>query len=160
MIQSATITQNNTVLIQGILPTQPHKKAVLIAPNPPDRITSYAGSALPFPCSDVAFDNTPNQIKIKTGAQFSAEFQYPNSFYLPDGRTLVKPSVFLIIDGKVADIRELPVVHKLRTLNYRYAQSGMDKSLFHSYKDFFLPVGSADTVMREYKKMKLDKDVG
>lgn len=160
MIQSTTVTQKGTVIVEGTIAQPTFKKAELIAPNAPDRITSYSGSALPFPCSNVAFDATPNRFAINSNGIFRVEFVYPNSFYLPDGRTVIKPSVFLIIDGNVADVKELPVVHKMRSLNYRYALSGMDKSLFHSYKDFMLPVGSADSVMREYKKLKIDKDVG
>ncbi len=140
--------------------TKPFKEALLIAPAPADRITSYSGSALPFPCSEVAFDRTPNKYKISaSNKSFKTEFIYPNSFYLPDGRTLVKPSIFLVLDGKVVDVKELEPVLNVRTLNYRYATSGMDKNLFYSYKDFTMPVGSADYVMREYKRLKLEKDV-
>lgn len=159
MIQSISITPRNTILISGVI-TSPFNQAVLIAPAPADRITSYSGSLLPFPCSEVAFDRTPNQLKIQPSTpSFETEFIYPNSFYLPNGRDVVKPSIFLVLDGKVVDVKELEPLLNVRTLNYRYATSGMDKNLFYSYKDFAIPVGSADNVMRDYKRMKLSKDV-
>ena len=70
--------KGNKVVITGKI-TQAFSKAKLLAANPIDRMSNYAGSGLPFPCYDIAFDNTPN-IKHINESNYAATFEYPNSF--------------------------------------------------------------------------------
>ena len=72
--------KHNKITITGTI-TQPFSKAKLYAANPIDRMSNYSGSGLPFPCSYIAFDNTPNIKHINT-PEYGAVFSYPNSFYL------------------------------------------------------------------------------
>lgn len=107
-------------------------KIELMAPGPIQRLNSYSGSALPFPCAQMAFDQTPNYIDLTRpvdGAttaptDFEVVFEYPNSYYAVDHRTLVAPSIFAALtpveSTKPIFVRfELPNPHPLKTLTYR-----------------------------------------
>jgi len=96
----------------------------LVAPSPPMSGVSYSGSALPYPCPQVAFDNTPNKAVVPQHGQFDVVFTYPNSYYTHDHATKVISSVFLILqeheDIQPVFVRfELPDRFVLRTLNHR-----------------------------------------
>ena len=72
-----------------------------IASSPPDFRSSYAGSGLPFPNSEIAYQNTPNKgaVKLENG-EFSFYIDYPNSFYLNQGTMLLPPHVLIkVCDG-------------------------------------------------------------
>ena len=60
---------NNKILIKGTI-TIPYKNAKIIAANPIDMMSNYSGSGLPFPSSEIAFENTPN-IYILNSFQFA-----------------------------------------------------------------------------------------
>ena len=75
-----------------------YKQMLMLAPNPIDRMTNYSGSGLPFPCAEIAFDNTPNRHIINNSGSFSMKFKYPNSYYAQDGCTKILPSIFFILD--------------------------------------------------------------
>ena len=70
----------------------PYKNAKIIAANPIDRMMNYSGSGQPFPSSEIAFENTPNIYKINE-ATFNIEFKYPNSYYMPNGRDKIPPTI-------------------------------------------------------------------
>mgnify|MGYP001183002765 CR=1 FL=1 len=67
-----------------------------IASSPPDFRTSYTGSGLPFPNTEIAYQNTPNKgaVKMENG-EFSIYINYPNSFYLNQGTMLLPPHVLV-----------------------------------------------------------------
>ena len=82
--------KENKILINGYIKNyNSYKKMVVIAPNPPDKRTSYSGTALPFPSEDIAFENTKNYFEIKNDGKINIEFLYPNSYYTPDGYTKI-----------------------------------------------------------------------
>ena len=72
-------------------------KIMFLAPNPSDHLTSYSGSGLPFPNSEVAFENTPNKgvTTITADGSFKFKIHYPNSYYSELGTNLIKPHVFI-----------------------------------------------------------------
>lgn len=139
---------------------QNYKQMMLIAPNPIDRMTNYSGSGLPFPCSEIAFDNTPNKILIDASGVFSTTFKYPNSFYAQNGIDKIVSSVFFILyqnDNNVVHKRiELDDWCVLRTLTNRSARKNPE---FYASKDYLLPIANAETVMREYAKKKIEYDI-
>lgn len=113
-------------------------KIELVAPRPIQRGVSYSGAALPFPCAQMAFDQTPNYIdltRLVDGAtqaptDIQTVFDYPNSYYAIDHRTLVPPSLFVILTPIAGSASvnasspiyvrfELPNPHPLKTLTYR-----------------------------------------
>jgi len=138
-----------------------YKKLLLIAPNPIDRMTNYSGSGLPFPCADIAFENTPNKHIILSSGVFSVTFLYPNSFYMPNGRDKIISSIFFSLtdaNNTTTHIRyELKNINALRTLINRSSRQDPN---FYGAKDHLLPIANAEDVMREYARIKLENDVG
>lgn len=70
-----------------------------LAAAPPDFRDSYAGSALPFPNEEIAYDTTPNKnhLQISDG-KFEFRLSYPNSYYINGGSKLIKPHVTIVVD--------------------------------------------------------------
>lgn len=70
-----------------------------LAAAPPDFRQSYAGSGLPFPNEEIAYDHTANVGELQlTNGQFQFQIMYPNSYYVNSGSTLIKPHVHIVID--------------------------------------------------------------
>ena len=62
------------------------------ASSPPDYNASFSGSALPFPDSIIAYENTPNTGKfIPDSLQFTISILFPNSYYSHLGTRLIEP---------------------------------------------------------------------
>lgn len=136
-----------------------YNSMLLIASNPIDRMTNYSGSGLPFPCSDIAFENTPNKHIIESSGLFDIEFFYPNSYYSQGGNTKIISSIFFILEsnGNKEYIRfQLPDMCVLRTLRNRENRTGPE---FYASKDYILPVANAENVMRSYSKSKIEYDI-
>lgn len=105
---------------------------VLMAAAPVQRLMNYFGSALPFPCAQVAFDMTPNYIDLThsvdgattSPTDFNVVFDYPNAYYTTDHANMIPPSIFFALTPVSANIPmyvrfELPNPHPLKTLTYR-----------------------------------------
>ena len=146
--------KGDKVIIHGNI-AQPFSRAKVMAANPIDRMSNYAGSGLPFPCADIAFDNTPNLKHINT-SNFGATFSYPNSYYLPNGIDKVPPTVYLIIDDEIVESKVLPDPLPLKTLTHRGVNN---RERFVSYKHNNLPIANGDQVMIAYKNMKLTQNI-
>lgn len=137
-----------------------YDRMLLIAPNPIDRMTNYSGSGLPFPCADIAFENTPSKLLVSSTGAFTAHFAYPNSFYMPNGKDKVLSSIFFSLtdkNNKTVHLRyELDDLNPLRTLVNRGSRTGPE---FYGAKDYLLPIATAENVMREYARIKVEHDV-
>lgn len=151
---SCTIIENDTdvnfININGIIKNpQFYKKMVVMAPNPIDKITSFSGKGLPFPCEMIAFDNTPNFKTINNDGNINVIFKYPNSYYTPDGYNKISsPVVFSLDDKKI--IIELKDLCPLKTLRDR--KRGDPN--FYGVREFVLPIGTAEEVMNNYSYAK------
>lgn len=156
------IANNTKLVLKGAVknPTN-YKKILLIAPNPIDRMMNYSGSGLPFPCADIAFENTPNKMLVDESGTFNTIFLYPNSFYLQNGRDKVVSSVYLSLtdhNGRTRHLQyQMPELNILRTLVNRSSRTGPE---FYGAKDYLLPIASAENVMREYARIKVENNVG
>lgn len=155
------VENTNKLKIKGnVLNPTMYNSMTLIAANPINRMSNYSGSGLPFPCSDIAFENTPNILKIDTSGSFDTVFFYPNSYYSQSGCEKIVSSVFIILEDKTSNkefIRfELPDICPLRTLSNRKNRTGPE---FYGAKDFMLPIDTAENVMRAYAKAKLEYDI-
>jgi hypothetical protein len=138
-----------------------YKEMYIIAANPIDRMTNYSGSGLPFPCSTIAFENTPNKCYVGFNGEFNCVFAYPNSFYAQNGRDKIVSSIFFdaitVNDESVVRRYELPDVCVLRTLVNRSARKSPE---FYAAKDYVLPIATAENVMRAYAQAKVENDIG
>ena len=131
-----------------------YKKKCIIAPTPANKITSYSGSSLPFPNQEIAFQNTKNFFEIKDDGIIDTIFQYPNSYYSPDGITKIKsPILFIIDDNKF--IIELEDLCPLKTLRDRKRN---DPS-FYALKEILVPIGTAEEKINNYSFAKIKYNI-
>lgn len=142
------------IRVVGKLLTEKFQNAMLIASNPVDVKASYSGTALPFPCADIAFEGTKNIHRIE-GGKFDATFSYPNSYYSVADKKKIVSSVFFVFEDtqkKQEFVRfQLKDLYPLRTLVNRETRNGPE---FYSAKHDILHIGTAEEVMREYAKIK------
>jgi len=137
------------VEISGILKNPAaYKRKVITAPNPPDRRNSYSGTALPFPCETIAFENTINYKEIDSGV-INTKFIYPNSYYAPNGIDKIKSPIMIIIDDKKI-VYELEDACPLKTLRDRVRGNPS----FYALKEVLLPVATAENNMYNYSIAK------
>ena len=131
-----------------------YKKKCVIAPVPLNKMTSYSGSGLPYPNEEIAFQNTKNLFEIKDDGIIDTIFQYPNSYYSPDGLTKIKsPILFIFDDNKF--IIELNDICPLKTLVDRKRN---DPS-FYALKEILLPIGTAEETMNNYSSAKINYNI-
>lgn len=89
----------------------PNNHIVFWAASPPDYITSYSGSGLPFPNPDVAFDNTPNKGSVKTNnGMFEFNLKYPNSYYTGLGTVYMPPHVNIKVCDENNNCKEVVTI--------------------------------------------------
>lgn len=148
--------RGNRLIISGSIDV-PFKEAVLYAANPIDSMSNYAGSALPFPCEGIAMDNTVNKKEIRESS-YNAEFLYPNSYYENDGRTLVQPTIYLKVDGRIMERKELENPFPLKTLNYQ-REFYNNREKYFGYKYGILGVEPQYERIYRYKNLKMREKV-
>ena len=92
------------------------------AASPPDRITSFTSSALPFFNKSQALYESPNinHINLNNKNEGIINLYYPNSYYEELGNYLVKPHVKLIFY----------INSKEHTMNIKLAESISARTLF------------------------------
>jgi hypothetical protein len=132
-----------------------YKNVLLIAPNSINRTASYSGTGLPFPCADIAFENSPNVYEVDTTGMIDIVFTYPNSYYTVANKKKIISSVFAVFesnDGTHKFIRlQLKDIYPLRTLVNRESRNGPE---FYEIKHEILDVNTAELVLRQYAKIK------
>ena len=151
----------SNISITGVIKNrQKYKNALLLAPNPIDKMASYSGTGLPFPCADIAFEDTPN-LHLVPSETVNATFKYPNSYYTVANKTKLVSSIFFVLekyDGEKEFVRfELKDMFPLRTLVNRESRTGPE---FYSKKFEILPIDTAEVIMKEYAKAKLIYNIG
>tara|TARA_Y100000389_G_scaffold108069_1_gene105218 strand:- start:1732 stop:2235 length:504 start_codon:yes stop_codon:yes gene_type:complete len=141
---------NNKIKINGKL----HKNAKvhIIASNPPNKLSSYSGNSLPFPSTEIAFENTVNKYEI-IGNSYNTEFIYPNSYYcISKSNNKIPPSIYFVIDynkeNSVSIRIELPDLCQLKTLTHRNSMKHIPE--FYDSKYHVLPVATAEKTMKNY----------
>jgi hypothetical protein len=146
---------NNKIKISGFVKNHiNYSKMAIMAPNPIDKITSFSGKGLPFPCELIAFENTPNFEIINSTGRIDVLFDYPNSYYTPNGYTKIISPIIISLDGKKIII-QLNDLCPLKTLRDR---SRGDPN-FYGMRELILPVGTAEEVMNNYAYAKLHYNI-
>jgi len=154
----------DSIRITGsILNSNNFKNAMVLAPNPINKNASYSGTGLPFPCADIAFEETPNMKEIdlsQEAGSFDVKFSYPNSYYTVANKKKIISSIFFILDkiegGKEFIRFELKDMYPLRSLVNRESRTGPE---FYSDKYDILPVDTANAIMKAYAKIKVSNDI-
>ena len=148
--------ENEMLTITGeIINNSHYSEMTLFAAAPIDRMTNYAGSGLPFPCSDIAFDGTPNRYDIPSSGIIQTTFKYPNSYYTAQHEK-VPPTIFIKLVKKAGGD---PIFVKfgladklpLRTLFYR--QQGHDPAFYQRRADL-LGVQSQENIIHSLEPVK------
>lgn len=150
---------DDNIYIKGFVvnPTS-YNKMFIIAPNPLYKNSSYSGSALPYPNSDIAFDNTKNIFNINSDGLFEVVFKYPNSFYEVDGKTKIGPSIFFILD-KNKLIYNLPELYKLKTLNDRFKYNDQHNPSFYDKDKILCKIDTSENTMYKYSNLKVSNNI-
>jgi len=167
------INENRTLTITGsVIHPAPFARIELMAAAPMDRRTSYSGSGLPFPCSGMALEGTPNYVEVPVTDEgnFSALFQYPNSYLSDDAHTKVPPSVFVVLTPRGAGagaegqaqappilIRlELPDELPVRTLTDRAERKALGPE-FYNAKVEVIGIRGAEATLRALAELKMTR---
>jgi hypothetical protein len=92
---------------------------------------STAGTGLPFPNEEVAYENTPNKGEIKVGnnGKFKINLMYPAGYYINGGEIYVPPHINIKICGSKENILNrivLPVEIPFRSLGFNLSNSGKE----------------------------------
>lgn len=134
-------SNDNTLNINGnIKNSHLYKKKIILAPHCSKSISSFTGSFLPFPCENIAIQNTPNYYVINND-NFNVVFSYPNSYYKNDGFTKIKSPIIIFLDDfKI--IYELNDLFPLKTLSSRIINTEQ-----LGLKEFVLPIGNSEDIM-------------
>ena len=105
--------------------------------------------------------HTKKYSTTETQQKIDIKFKYPNSFYSRNGKNKILPSIFIQLtenSGKHFQLQyELADLVSMRTLINRESRKGPE---FYSSKDDILPIATAENVMYEYSKAKIEKDIG
>lgn len=126
------------------------------AGNPPTYITSYSGSGLPYPNSEIAYENTINKGMVKTDDKGNFQFNvmYPNTYYMGLGTNPVEPCCHIKKCGTDDDqIHTIKLGHGVpfRMLTYPPIKSydrPRHNVMFYSGRDK-LPVRSQEQILRD-----------
>jgi hypothetical protein len=97
-VASAARGDGLDIVVRGRLPAGADDGVVTyLAASPPDRRSSFSGSALPFADARQAFDRTPNRGQLQLGPDrdFEVRLKYPNAYYAGLGTVYVPPSLIL-----------------------------------------------------------------
>lgn len=120
-----------------------------IAANPPDYLTSYSGSGLPFANFNQAFENTSNHgsVDVDSDGNGVVKMRFPNSYYEDLGNHLVTPRVTFIyyVDGVKKHLHaNLSDGLPYRSLTHPKAR---ESPTFYGH-GWSLPVASQETILR------------
>mgnify|MGYP001277275392 CR=1 FL=1 len=88
-----------------------------LAAAPPDLRQSRAGSGLPWPNEQMAYDQTPNtgRLTAEEAKNFVIKLYQPNCYYVNGGSTMVKPHVHIFVnESQLLDVKlgECPVANR------------------------------------------------
>ena len=160
------INANRTLDITGrVLNPAQFSRIELMAAAPIDRKTSYSGSGLPFTCSGMALEGTPNyaEVPVTEEGNFSVLFQYPNSYLSDDAHTKVPPSVFVVLtplaqaQAQPTIVRlELPDDLPVRTLTDRAERKALGPE-FYNAKVEVIGIRGAEATMRALAELKMTR---
>ncbi len=147
--------ENDFMIIKGYLKNpSTYTKKIIAAPNPPDKRSSYSGSALPFPCQEIAFEKTKNFYEITNTGVIDVKFTFPNSYYNPEGTVKICSPIALILDNNNY-VYETKDLYPLKTLRDRVRGT----PLFYGLKEMILPIADAEDTMVNYSEAKVKYNI-
>lgn len=155
------LSDNRAIHVQGnVKNASQYSSMKVIAPHPIDRMTSYSGSGLPWPCPNFAFEGSKNVLDVDVSGTFEGDMGYPNSYYTHDGLHRIPPSIFVILyhvsGGEPISVRiELPEDETLKLRSLTHRTRHREGPTFYSEKEALIGVPlSAEDSMITFKKYK------
>lgn len=135
------------------------------ASAPPTYSLSFAGSGLPYPNEEVAFEKTPNQgvARIENG-KFQFPLEYPNSYYDNMLKVYVPPQVqFVFSNSDGQNIGEIHAANlgngiPFRSLTWPMKRDWNDGPLFYCNNN--LPVRTQEQILRDSGYPATNKEPG
>ncbi len=143
-------------VVKGMVKSQTSNPKILFwAPNPPTYTTSYSGSGLPYPNSEIAYENTPNKgAVVANDRKFEFRVRYPNAFYIGLGSLYVEPCVHIKVceNGVKKEVETIKLGNGIpfRSLTYPPTQPNTKSRKnpnFYSGRDK-LPVRTQEQILR------------
>lgn len=136
------------IIIEGTMnETIENNTIFFTAPSPPDMMTSFSGSGLPYVTKEQAFYNTPNKGIVKLNKKnFVIKLFRPNSYYV-DFNTLKRPHVEIYYNNskKMIDIDLSFEKISYRSLQYPPLRK-IQKEMFYARK---MPIRSQEKILRD-----------
>ena len=154
---SADITiDKKKILISG---TKKYSNNInIIAANPPDTLGNYSGTNLPFPSTDIAFENTVNKFNIKS-QNINIELKYPNSYYsILNGKEKIPPTIY-IGDENSNNIESI-ILEDNCPLKTLISRNHYNLPNFYNDKNNVLPTTTGYKSMMNYANYKLLNNKG
>jgi hypothetical protein len=122
------------------------KQVNYVAPAPPDHRSSYAGSALPFPNIEQAFDNTPSAgiVNVDVNGNFVINIATPNAYYTQLGTIYVPPTIRLSYEEDGHVVNQSIVLNGIpyKTLTYPWQRQNV------MFYDSCNPTRSQEEILR------------
>lgn len=100
-VENSNVRNNNKYKVKGSYTGGDRPTLYFYAASPSNYIQSFAGSGLPYPNPEIAYENTPNRKVVNMNDpnsmnQFDIEFYFPNAYYHEQGRIYVPPHINLL----------------------------------------------------------------
>jgi len=133
---------------------EPNAMVMYWASAPADRMTTCAGSALPFANPLMAHEGTPNIGKVPlVNGEFEFNIHYPNAYYTGLGSLYIEPHVNLKLCGTKKDypFSSLKIDNGMpfRTLTYPAPPSKKPRTSPFFYYSPDLPFRSQEQILRD-----------
>ncbi len=129
------------------------------AANPPTYGNSFSGSGMPFPNPNVAYENTPNQGKVKAkNGYFEFNLHYPNAYYTGLGTVYNPPHVNFKLCGKNDRVYRIDLGEGIpfRRLTWEGGERPRNSPLFYEGRDK-LEILSQDKLLKNRSYPKVNK---
>jgi hypothetical protein len=134
-----------------VVPTSPPDGAVAFEmPMPPDRMTSFDGSGLPFPNAHVAYSPSQRGVCTYANGKHTLAGAHTPNVYVGDGGVVGAPEAVLRYASAGVPVEEAVPVHGAATVPHRNVVS----SPFRTGPEFYdhrakLPVRSQEQILRD-----------
>jgi hypothetical protein len=139
--------------------TSSNAKLLFWAANPATRGYSAAGSGLPYPSAEMAFEDTPNRgvVRMNSG-YFEFRVHFPNAFYVGLGSRYIPPSVFVKVceEGRDTPIQSILLGNGIPFRSIDHPRERYQKgAMFYDGRDQ-LPHRSQEQILRDsaYPELK------
>jgi hypothetical protein len=118
-----------------------------IAASPPNYMSTYSGSALPFHSKEQAIFNTPNKgnVKLNTNDEAIIKLYCPNSYYEDLGNLFIKPHVTIFYYSNSILVEKQIMISKgvpFRSLSHPNMRNGPE---FYTHN---IPTQTQESILR------------